>query len=86
MGRGPSRFLVAAIDGGGTLPPVMGVAADLVRRGHRVHVLADPTAEEAARAAAGLQRVADGAACRSVAEQTDLVPTSSAAARCASCG
>lgn len=69
-----SRFLVAAIDGGGTLPPVMGVAAELVRRGHRVHVLADPTAEEAA-VAAGCAFSAWPTAPHvgSVAEQTELV-------------
>ena len=48
---GSGRFLVAMIDGGGTVPPTLGVAAGLVRRGHRVRVLADPTVEPAARAA-----------------------------------
>ncbi|WP_442293356.1 glycosyltransferase [Terrabacter sp. 2RAF25] len=48
---GPGRFLMVAIDAGGTLPPMMGVAAELVRRGHDVLVLADPTAEDVARAA-----------------------------------
>ena len=70
----PSRFLVAAIDGGGTLPPVMGVAAELVRRGHRVHVLADPTAEQPSRAAGcsfSAWRTAPHVS--SVAEQTELV-------------
>ena len=42
------RFLLAVIDGGGTVPPALGVAADLVRRGHQVRVLADPTIEVAA--------------------------------------
>ena len=45
------RYLVALIDAGGTVPPAIGVAAELVRRGHRVHVLSDPTVEDAARAA-----------------------------------
>ena len=45
------RFLLAVIDGGGTVPPALGVAADLVRRGHQVRVLADPTIEVAALAA-----------------------------------
>jgi MGT family glycosyltransferase len=49
-GRG-RRFLLAVIDGGGTVPPALGVAADLVRRGHQVRVLADPTIEVAALAA-----------------------------------
>jgi MGT family glycosyltransferase len=43
------RFLVALIDAGGTVPPALGLAAELVRRGHRVHVLSDPTVEAAAR-------------------------------------
>ena len=46
-----AQFLLAAIDGGGTVPPALGVAADLVRRGHDVRVLADPTVESSARAA-----------------------------------
>src|SRR5687767_6476536 len=45
------RFLLAVIDGGGTVPPALGVAADLIRRGHQVRVLADPTIEAAALAA-----------------------------------
>lgn len=42
---------MVAIDAGGTLPPMMGVAAELVRRGHEVLVLADPTAADVVRAA-----------------------------------
>jgi MGT family glycosyltransferase len=45
------RFLLATIDGGGTIPPSMGLARRLVRRGHSVLVLADPTVEREARAA-----------------------------------
>lgn len=45
------RFVLATIDGGGTLPPEMGLAAELVRRGHSVQVLADPTVEDSALAA-----------------------------------
>jgi MGT family glycosyltransferase len=44
-------FLLAVIDGGGMVPPALGVAADLVRRGHQVRVLADPTIEAAAHSA-----------------------------------
>ncbi|MBA3529992.1 MAG: hypothetical protein H0T91_11930 [Propionibacteriaceae bacterium] len=46
-----SRFLLAIIDGGGTIPPALGMAAELVRRGHFVRVLGDPTVERSARAA-----------------------------------
>jgi MGT family glycosyltransferase len=46
-----AQFLLAAIDAGGTVPPALGVAADLIRRGHHVRVLADPTVESSARAA-----------------------------------
>src|SRR5215217_264173 len=46
-----ARFLLAVIDGGGTVPPAMGLAAELVRRGHQVHVLGDPTIEPSARSA-----------------------------------
>jgi UDP:flavonoid glycosyltransferase YjiC (YdhE family) len=42
------RFLLATIDGGGTLPPEMGLTAELIRRGHSVHVLADPTVRDSA--------------------------------------
>lgn len=45
------RFLVALIDGGGTVPPALGLAAELVRRGHHVRVLSDPTVEAGAVAA-----------------------------------
>ncbi|MHA7155995.1 glycosyltransferase [Arthrobacter sp. TMN-50] len=50
-GHGGARFLLAVIDGGGTVPPAIGLAAELVRRGHEVHVLADPTIEASARSA-----------------------------------
>jgi MGT family glycosyltransferase len=48
---GNRRYLVALIDAGGTVPPALGVAAELVRRGHGVHVLSDPTVEDGARSA-----------------------------------
>ena len=44
-GRRPARFLLAVIDAGGTVPPALSLAAELVRRGHQVRVLADPTVE-----------------------------------------
>jgi MGT family glycosyltransferase len=50
-GRPPARFLLAVIDAGGTVPPALSLAAELVHRGHQVRVLADPTIEESARSA-----------------------------------
>jgi MGT family glycosyltransferase len=50
-GMRAGRFLLATIDGGGTVPPELGLATRLVRRGHRVRVLADPTVAPAAMAA-----------------------------------
>ncbi|HET7475621.1 MAG TPA: nucleotide disphospho-sugar-binding domain-containing protein [Dermatophilaceae bacterium] len=47
----PWRYLLALIDAGGTVPPALGLAAELVRRGHDVHVLSDPTVEASAGAA-----------------------------------
>lgn len=50
--RHPSRrFLFPMWEGGGTLPPQLGVARRLIDRGHRVHVVADPTVEDDALAA-----------------------------------
>lgn len=46
-----ARLLLAAFDAGGTVPPMLGVAAELVHRGHEVVVLADPTVGPSARAA-----------------------------------
>jgi MGT family glycosyltransferase len=45
------RFLLAVIDAGDTVPPALSLAAELVRRGHQVRVLADPTIETSARSA-----------------------------------
>jgi UDP:flavonoid glycosyltransferase YjiC (YdhE family) len=72
--RPRGRLLMAVIDGGGTLPPAMGVAAELVRRGHAVSVLADPTVEPSA-TAAGCDFTAWRTAPRidSVADQTAMV-------------
>ena len=48
-GRGAmSRFLLATWDGGGTIPPELGLAAELVDRGHEVVVLSDDTVEQEA--------------------------------------
>ena len=43
-----SRFLLATWDGGGTIPPELGLAAELVGRGHEVVVLSDDTVEREA--------------------------------------
>ena len=45
------RFLMTTWDGGGNIPPELGVAQRLVERGHRVHVVADPTIDVPARQA-----------------------------------
>jgi MGT family glycosyltransferase len=45
------RFLLAMWEGGGTIPPELGIARRLIERGHQVHVLADPTLAEPAQAA-----------------------------------
>jgi MGT family glycosyltransferase len=47
----PKRFLFPMWEGGGTIPPQLGLARRLLERGHQVHVLADPTVEDDARAA-----------------------------------
>jgi len=44
------RFLMPLWDGGGNIPPELGVARRLNARGHHVHVLADPTVRGAAEA------------------------------------
>ena len=46
-----SRFLLATWDGGGTIPPELGLVAELVGRGHEVVVLSDDTVEAEATAA-----------------------------------
>jgi UDP:flavonoid glycosyltransferase YjiC (YdhE family) len=50
-GSARKRYLLAMIDAGATVPPAIGLAAELVRRGHRVQVLCDPIVEPAARSA-----------------------------------
>ena len=44
-------YLLTTWDGGGNVPPEPSVAKKLVRRGHTVRVLADPTMETEVRAA-----------------------------------
>ena len=47
----PRSYLFVTFEGGGNLPPVLGVARGLAARGHHVRVLAEPclraTVEEA---------------------------------------
>lgn len=44
------RYLLALWEGGGNIPPELGVARRLIARGHQVHVLGDPTIKVAAEA------------------------------------
>lgn len=46
-----STFLLATWDGGGTIPPELGLAARLVARGQKIVVLSDDTVEQEATAA-----------------------------------
>jgi MGT family glycosyltransferase len=73
-GRHPGRYLLAVIDGGGTLPPALGLAGELVRRGHSVEVLGDPTAERSARAAGcGFTAWPTAPRVDTIADQTSLI-------------
>ena len=68
------RFLLAMIDAGGTIPPALGLADDLIRRGHQVRVLADPTIEASARSAGcGFTPWRDAPHFNSRAEQTAMI-------------
>jgi MGT family glycosyltransferase len=51
MTTGSRRFLLTLWDGGGNVPPELGVARRVVERGHQVHVVGDPTIADAAEAA-----------------------------------
>lgn len=48
-GQTPGSYLFALTDGGGTVPPELGVARRLVDRGHHVTVLADESMAEQSR-------------------------------------
>jgi MGT family glycosyltransferase len=48
--RRSRRYLLTLWEGGGNVPPELGVARRLIDRGHDVHVLADPTIRAAAEA------------------------------------
>ena len=47
----PRRFLFVLWEGGGNVPPILGLARRLVERGHSVRVMSDPCNEEEVRAA-----------------------------------
>ena len=69
-----ARFLMAIIDAGGTVPPALGLATDLLRRGHQVRVLADPTIEASARSAGcAFTSWRDAPHFESLAEQTAAI-------------
>ena len=42
----PKSFLFVTIDGGGNIPPMLGLARRLAERGHRVRVLTEPCLQE----------------------------------------
>ena len=70
----PGRFLLAIIDGGGTVPPALGLARSLVGRGHQVRVLADPTvAADAESAGCAFSPWREAPHFRSREEQTAVV-------------
>jgi MGT family glycosyltransferase len=73
-GLTPGRFLLACIDAGGTVPPVLGVAGRLSRRGHDVLVLGDPTVAGWAKAAGcSFTPWVTAPAVSSIQEQTALI-------------
>jgi MGT family glycosyltransferase len=72
--RPRGRFLMAVIDAGGTLPPALGLARELVGRGHSVQVLGDPTVEPSARSAGcGFTSWRTAPHLDSIADQTALI-------------
>jgi MGT family glycosyltransferase len=73
-GRPPARFLLAVIDAGGTVPPALSLGAELVRRGHQVRVLGDPTIETSARSGGcAFSPWREAPHFNSVAEQTAMI-------------
>ena len=47
----PNHFLFVMLEGGGTVPPQLGLARQLIQRGHTIQVLGDPSIAEDAQAA-----------------------------------
>lgn len=47
----PRRFLFVLFEGGGNVPPILGLAGELVERGHSVRVMSDPCNEPEVRLA-----------------------------------
>jgi MGT family glycosyltransferase len=73
-GRPQARFLLAVIDAGGTVPPALSLGAELVRRGHQVRVLGDPTIETSAQSAGcAFSSWREAPHFSSVAEQTAMI-------------
>src|SRR4029450_2843743 len=72
--RPPARFLLPVIDAGGTVPPALSLGAELVRRGHQVRVLGDPTIETSARSAGcAFSSWREAPHFHSLAEQTAMI-------------
>ena len=44
----PKNYLFVTIDGGGNIPPMLGLARRLAERGHRVRILTEPCLQDAA--------------------------------------
>jgi hypothetical protein len=47
----PKVFLFVVWEGGGNIPPILGLAKRMISRGHEVMVMSDPCNEPEARAA-----------------------------------
>lgn len=55
-----SSILIITWDGGGNVPPTLGLAAELVRRGHDVRVLGHPRQEQSVRATGAVFQAYEG--------------------------
>lgn len=45
-GAAPKEFLFTLFDAGGAVPPMLAAASKLIRKGHRIRVLSDPTTRD----------------------------------------